>query len=602
MTNEPPQPNNANEWSYLNPIPPRHPPEGETAKLVKGRYELQGLIGRGSTSRIYRASDHVLGRIVAVKFLREELGDDPKAVARFYREARAVAALTNEHIVQIYDYGQDSQTYFIVMQYVEGFNLKELLRRENTFAPAPAITIISQVLEALAAAHANQVIHRDVKPQNILIRSSDGLVKLTDFGVAHVPDQAAITTLGAFIGTVYYMAPEQISGGVISPATDLYAAGVVLYELLAGRLPFEGTNQMQVALQHLHDTPPAFASLGVSVPQPLERVVERALTKNPARRYQSAEEMRQALEAALAPVSSVKGRPSTPSTVSQNVTSPQVRPRSKPRLPKFLLPLLVGLFLLSLAAVGWLGSQLLAKPNGGSNPSPNAGIIFTVQANTPTVKPATPVVESGLSTPLPTFSAAPTPNQTPTPTLPAAATTAAPAQASANTPGASNPVPNPTASLTVSNQLNIPFSPYLLNGAYKRDSGTLYGNSEVALYGSGSNYDQGTVSFNVQVLPTQTVYLNITGLDDELATHCNLQVVLNNVTIFNGADTFPNVPNGDTGESGSSRYWGQMQIKLPPNLLQTGNNSLILRNVTPWQGYIGVPYILISNFNFTTTA
>lgn len=284
-------------WPYNNPIPPPYGPLPD--RLVGDRYELLDLIGWGATSRIYRAQDRRLHRTVAIKLLRPEYVQEPNLVTRFYREAQAVASLSNPHIVDVYDYGEYQDTYFIAMQYIAGTNLKEFLHREGRLQSAKAVSIINQVLLALGAAHSLGIIHRDVKPQNILIQASDDMVKLTDFGVAHAPDNASITTLGTAIGTVFYMAPEQATGGKIGPATDLYSVGIVLYEMLAGELPFQGTNQMQVTLQHLQNLPPTFSSLGVAVPPQLERVIGRALAKDPSQRYQSADEMRMALSEAL---------------------------------------------------------------------------------------------------------------------------------------------------------------------------------------------------------------------------------------------------------------------------------------------------------------
>ncbi|MDP9370969.1 MAG: protein kinase, partial [Chloroflexota bacterium] len=287
----------------LPPVPASRLPEPSLDQgasqpvIVGGRYELLEQIGEGGMACVYRAHDRVLDRFVAVKLLREEYGSEPDFVARFYREAQAVAALSHPNIVDIYDYGPHERTYFITLQYVDGADLKAFLRRTGPLTPRHAVFVTDQVLAALGAAHERGIIHRDVKPQNILIRAGDGAALLTDFGVARALDSGDLTASGIAFGTAHYMAPEQGSGGPIGPATDIYAVGVVLYELLSGQLPFRSPNPMQVVLQHLHDPPPALASLAPGVPAALARVVERALAKEPAQRFQSAEEMRGALAA-----------------------------------------------------------------------------------------------------------------------------------------------------------------------------------------------------------------------------------------------------------------------------------------------------------------
>jgi serine/threonine-protein kinase len=273
--------------------------------LVGGRYRLLEQIGEGGMSRVYGARDRVLDRIVAVKLLREEYGGDPGFVARFYREARAAASLQHPNIVDIYDYGPHDSTYYIAMQYIEGTDLKAILRHQGAFPPQQAVEVLREVLRALGAAHARGIIHRDVKPQNILVRASDGAIKLTDFGVARALDGVDLTTSGAAPGTAHYMAPEQGSGEPVTPATDLYAAGVVFFELLSGELPFTGSTPMQVMLQHLREPPPPVPN----APPALDRVVHKALMKDPAHRYQSAEEMLAALDAAVASLAGAGGSP-----------------------------------------------------------------------------------------------------------------------------------------------------------------------------------------------------------------------------------------------------------------------------------------------------
>lgn len=599
-------------FSFENNKSVQNPPlTQETANpvVVNDRYQLLEMIGQGAMSRVYKALDRVLDRQVAVKLLREEYGSDENFVARFFREARAVAKLSSPSIVDIYDYGQHQDTYFIVMPYIQGTNLKELIRYERALPVDQAVTIASEVLVGLAAAHSQGIIHRDVKPQNILIRGSDGAAKLTDFGVAYALDGVQITTNGMAIGTAYYMAPEQASGGRLGPYTDLYAVGVVLFEMLSGRLPFLADNQMQIMLQHVNDPPPTLRSIGVPVSPELDAIVQRALAKNPAQRFQNALEMRDALlnipltgliggydgiEPGYIPPADAAGR--------ETVTR---RPLAEPagRRTGLLVAALVGVLLL--AGLGLAG--LLFLTNSNKNPTQTAqAVLPVVTPATETVAPTATSQPTATATSATTTTAAvvPAPDALPT-------TTPIPPTATA-VPPTPTPVP-PTATLVPPTATVPPptldpgnsgdgdgngFTPYSLVGAYKRDDGKLYGRPEVALYGAGSGYEQGEIRFQVNGQPRANVFLVITGLDDERRENCNLQVILNGKVVYNGPSAFPNVPTSDNGEGGSDRYWGQVKVAVPANAFKNGTNSLVLRNTTPWTGQLGIPYMLINDLSF----
>ena len=624
-------------FPYKDLIPPST--QGQpNHEIVGGRYELLSLIGQGSMSRVYQARDRVLGRIVAVKLLREEYGSDQNFVARFYREAHAVALLSSPNLVDIYDYGQHAGTYFIAMQYIEGTDLKSMLRHDGPLPYAQVVGIVNQVLEALAVAHSHNIIHRDVKPQNILVRASDGLVKLTDFGVAHARDGVNITTSGTAVGTAFYMAPEQAKGGPVSPATDLYAVGIVLFELLSGQLPFFGTNPLQIMYQHLHDRPPTFASTGMNVPPQLEQVVQRALAKDPAQRYGSAALMQVALTSAMtgvaaqgrtnahaarraANVHSGSGPASGMVTNPNNINSPPaVVPVS--RRANLALPFLLGLFLLLLLGVliglGLLIfppssnktviTQVAVAPTVTATTNPTTTLSILPATTTTALLPATVITSlpvataihtsapatSAVTVALPTFTSEPVPTtNTPVP-LRSTATRALPTATRTSIPTAT-PEPQPTPQV---GNLGSPISPYSLSGSYKRDDGMLYGRPEVALYGAGTKYPGGTVNFNLHAVPDGKLMLNLTGIDDERAAHCTLQVTINGTIVFSGPNTFPNAPGGDNGEGGSDRLWGQMQISVPPDVLKSGSNTLVLSNTTPSTDQIGIPYILINAIQF----
>jgi serine/threonine-protein kinase len=255
--------------------------------LIADRYELEELVGSGGMSSVFRARDQQLGRRVAIKILHERYGDDPEYVERFRREARAVARLSHPNIVTVIDRGDDGGRQYIVFEHVEGENLKELVGRTGRLPLRRAVELALAVADGLAFAHEHGLVHRDVKPQNVLL-SEEGEVKVTDFGIARSLDvEHGVTQTGTVLGTAEYLAPEQASGEPVSPATDVYSLGVVLWELLTGEVPFEGENLVAVALRHVNEPLPSLRDQRPDVPPRLAAAVERALAKDPARRFPS---------------------------------------------------------------------------------------------------------------------------------------------------------------------------------------------------------------------------------------------------------------------------------------------------------------------------
>ncbi|HHY33424.1 MAG TPA: Stk1 family PASTA domain-containing Ser/Thr kinase [Firmicutes bacterium] len=266
-----------------------------TEEVLGTRYRILSRVGEGGMAEVYRARDSVLNRIVAVKVLRPQFASDEEFVERFRREAQAAASLSHPNIVSIYDVGQDGDRYYIVMEYVSGKSLKDLIREEGPLAPEKAAGIACQILAALDHAHKNNIVHRDIKPHNILV-TPEGAVKVTDFGIARATSTSALTETGTIIGTVNYFSPEQARGETVGIGSDIYSLGVVLYEMLTGRVPFKGDTPIAIALQHLQNTAISPSELNPRVPRELGRIVMKALEKDPSKRYQNARDMVRALE------------------------------------------------------------------------------------------------------------------------------------------------------------------------------------------------------------------------------------------------------------------------------------------------------------------
>ncbi|PZX07982.1 serine/threonine-protein kinase [Psychrobacillus insolitus] len=269
-------------------------------KRISGRYKLLDMIGGGGMSNVYLAHDMILDRDVAMKVLRYDFSNQEELHRRFQREALSATSLTHPNIVNIYDVGEDGDIHYIVMEYVKGETLKEYIQNNSPISPNRCITIMKQLTSAIADAHNNNIVHRDVKPQNILL-DEEGKVKITDFGIAMALSATSYTQTNSVLGTVHYLSPEQARGGTATKQSDIYALGIVLFELLTGELPFSGESAVSIALKHLQSETPSIRAILPSIPQSLENVVIKATSKDPRDRYGTAEEMEADLATAMTP-------------------------------------------------------------------------------------------------------------------------------------------------------------------------------------------------------------------------------------------------------------------------------------------------------------
>lgn len=370
-----------------------------TERILNDRYALESKVGEGGMAVTYRARDLLLNRVVAVKLMREQFTSDPQFVERFRREAQAAARLSHEHIAGVYDTGRCNGTYYIVMEFVEGTDLKQRLRQTGPLPVPEALEFGRQIAAALDAAHRSGLVHRDIKPHNILI-NRDGKVKVTDFGIAKLTSDGEDT--GVIIGSVHYISPEQARGEATTPSSDLYSLGTVLFEMLTGRTVFEAENAMAVAQKQIYDKPPLPRSLRPDIPPAVESMVLRCLEKDPRSRYQSAAELQAVitqLQAQLAQEATVILTPAAPAMDATMLMPEPSAPRPvapAPYVPRQADPpmargsagkggkgWLLGTFLVLVAISAGIIAYTLLKP--GPKPPPPDPIPPAPKISVPTL-------------------------------------------------------------------------------------------------------------------------------------------------------------------------------------------------------------------------
>ena len=330
-------------------------------ELIANRYLIKRKLGEGGMADVYLAHDSFLNREVAVKILRGKLSLDPVALLRFQREANAASRLNHPNIVEIYDVGEDEGQHFIVMEYIRGKTLKELIAARGAMDQQEALQIMDQLLAAIIEAHKNNIIHRDIKPQNILIKD-DGTVKIADFGIATVSDAVQLTQTDTVLGSVHYLAPELARGEAASFQSDIYALGITLYEMLTGKAPYNGDTPVQIAMKHMREDIPSVRDFNPTVPQSLENVIIAATAKNKAHRTKMAVDMHQALKECLSDKHKNDSKLifKADTLNDQTITIDQVSKMEKPKRRIGLLPALIGIGFMALVAFGIYGYILLS--------------------------------------------------------------------------------------------------------------------------------------------------------------------------------------------------------------------------------------------------
>lgn len=328
--------------------------EHQQSRVLAGRYEVLGLLGEGGMSQVFRGRDLKLGREVAIKIPRPEIARDNESRLRFVREGKSAAKLNHPNIVQVYDSSDDPAEPFLIMELVQGEDLRQRLQK-GPLPASQAVPILIQVLSALQCAHQNGVVHRDLSARNVLL-DQHGSARVSDFGVAQALGDQTLTRTGEMLGSVSYMSPEQAQGKDSGPPTDLYAAGILLFEMLTGRLPFTGDTPVQVALKHIQETPPLPSQLNSSVPPGLDQAFLRAVAKNPEDRFSSANEMAQALNEGSV---NVPG----PTVEHTRVRQPAVRPPVVAAAPPSRAPYILGALAVLAVFSVLIGMMLMPPPS-----------------------------------------------------------------------------------------------------------------------------------------------------------------------------------------------------------------------------------------------
>lgn len=575
------------------------------------QYDLEDEVGRSARACVYQARDRVLDQTVALKLLHPRYGADAAFASRLYLTARAAAALGHPAIAAVYDRGPFDGSTFITSEWFGGGNLATLLHTSGTLTARQVVPALARVLDALAMAHASGIVHGDLHPRNLLLRGTEahGALVIADFGMGFVREWSEGHGGAIDADVAPYRAPELQPGATATAAADLYAVATILYEALSGGYP---------AREGVWRRPAA-------IPRPLFATLERALARDPDTRYPSAIALRDALATAVGatvPASWVAAPAGQLGEAIRVERRPEATITARPwRSPRTAALLVTG----ALALGGLTGTAVFVQAGAPGFPSrapaataftlPTAAVTpETEGAPTPESTPAPVVV------PTPTFAAAAPPATAaaappaPVATLSAGAAALAPAQGFVP-PAQFTPTPRPFTSpspvaasapprvvasgggvgVTLEN-----FSASSLAGAYQPLDDQRRDGTQVALYGAGSGYNVGILTFEATVAPPGQLTLVLTGLDDEQETHSTIQVLLNGTTLFSGASGFDNRPPIGAA-AGGELPWSQMRLVIPAGVLKVGQNSLVVRNTTAGDA-LAPPYVLIRDLQIVGEA
>ena len=581
---------------------------------LAGRYEVREAIGEGNFSVSYRATDKVLGRDVAIKVLREQYVQHAGFTSRFENEARAAALISHPNVIQVFDYGREDDIAFIVMQYVPGLSLKDYIRDHAPLSVDESTEFTRQILDGLAAIHEAGIIHRDIKPQNVLM-SDQRHLKLTDFGIARLESAAAgLTESGTALGTAAYMAPEQASGQTLGRETDLYAVGVILYEMTTGQLPFPGDNPVQVMYRHVNEEPPPPRAINPSIPSTVEAFILRAMTKDPSGRFPSARAMRDALVSPgmagvprrREPVVDPSGDTAVTTAVAAGAP-PRVPPpydyavEERRRRPWGIIMALAALLLVILlvAAIALAGNgDDDQEPTiaAGADTTATGEIVEPTATETPeptaTVEPSATPEPTATATVAPTETPTPEPTQTPEPTV-----TPTPEPTATPVPPTNTPEPPPPPDVAFNQPIPLSEIPFPIEegngetmeagdfeGAYRRPDGELYGLPAVHLYGQGSGADTASAGFDADDGAGEYIVIVITGMDDERAEKVPIRISLNGNTVWEGASPFGNEDWTDVAWVVEDLSW-----------LSGDDNTLSVTNLEGGGDVGGPPWVLLTS-------
>ena len=629
-----------------------------TGQILGDRYEVRQQIGAGAFAVTFHGHDIRLDRSIAIKILRHSYAADASSIRRFEREAKAAASVTHGNVVAVYDVGRQGDYLYIVMQYIAGDDLKHLINREGPLTSHRAVAITLDILAGLAAIHEAGIIHRDIKPQNVLI-GRDGVARVADFGIARLGEDAGLTTAGTVMGTAAYMAPEQAEAQPLVHATDLYAVGIVLYEMLTGRLPFDAPTTYGLIVAHLHamPAPPSFRAPAQDIAPALDAVVMRALAKHPDDRFPDARTMSRALTAAVEqqPVRSAMAsavadedtvrtrtppvrvvtptRPRAPARVEERPGWRETRKRQRAQRRKWLVPLTVVLLLIGGGAGIGLFVRNLTDGDDPPGDDPQQMVAFldpsatsdTLGTSPPADTPAPTLTSTSTQAPTATSTAteAPTSTVVPTPTDEPTSTIApTPTEAAAGPP--TDPpqliVPIATELLADAEVAETQAANANLTSGDERGESNGQGSVETmtlgftavewqgayyqetgnmqpltAVYAQSTGYGRAQMSFILDGVPaTDTFVLTVDGMTSENWSNVPISVRVNGQEVYQGASPFPTW-NGIEGQ----QPWTTVSLDLPASALQPGENTVSFVNLVEQGDFSRPPYILLAGGTVT---